>query len=356
MKDTFQKIALWVKEYKHPLRVIGGIFFVLAIIAGLFWAAGKDIEPIAFLLGMLSSLFLASPSVAEFIVPDRKSVRHMTYQELLDFILTTDAKADWHRVSTSISSEYFLKEDPRLRFKARHTEEGVQHDDFKEPWANSHPKSHATGYWHELYYDGDFIERFILVAVDGAAAMLPPPDFRTKKIEPLNYRVAEIFDVCNSLDQYILRSKLELSEYVTKSASRNALTRATVLGDMREDMIDSEIEPLIKKTLKNATGALIFVFLVCLVSFIADIVAGAENRNYWFQRSGAIAVVLVACIEYWLIQIANSVRPSISSYVADNQWSGKYGKWYDRVKLVSLFFLVSGTALWGYGDLLFKTS
>jgi hypothetical protein len=212
-----QKAAIWVKEYKHPLRVVGGLFFVLALIAGLIWVLGKEVEPIAFLLGMLSSLFLASPSVAEFVVPDRKPVRHMTYQELLDFILTTNAKEDWHGVSTSVSSEYFLKEDPRLRFKSKHTEEGVQNDDFKEPWANCHPDKHAAGYWHELYFDGDFIERFILVAVDGARAMVPPPDFTTKKIEPLTYRVAEIFDVCNTLDEYIQRSKLEVSEHVTSA-------------------------------------------------------------------------------------------------------------------------------------------
>jgi hypothetical protein len=226
LKSGIQKISLWVKEYKHPLRVVGGIFFVLALIAGLFWAAGKDIEPIAFLLGMLSSLFLASPSVADFIVPDRKPVRHMTYQELLDFIVTTNAKDDWHGVSTSISSEYFLKEDPRFRFKSRQTKEGVQNDDFKETWANCHLDKHATGYWHELYFGGDFIERFILVAVDGGRAMLPPPDINTKKIEPLNYRVAEIFDACKTLDEYIRRSKLALSEHVTRSSSKDALTRA----------------------------------------------------------------------------------------------------------------------------------
>jgi hypothetical protein len=225
--NQIQKIALWVKEYKHPLKVIGGIFFVLALIAGFTWALGKEIEPIAFLFGLLSSLFLASPSVAEFLVPDRKPVRHMTYQEILDFILTTNAKEDWHGTSTSISSEHFLKEDPRLRFKARQTEEGIQNDDFRESWANSHPDSHATGYWHELYYDGDFIERFILVAVDGARAMLPPPDIKTKKIEPLNYRIAEIFDLLNTLDDYIHRSKLELSENVTKSISQAVLHTPT---------------------------------------------------------------------------------------------------------------------------------
>lgn len=212
LKEHIQKVAIWIKEYKHPLRVIGGIFFGLAILAGLIWAMGKDIEPVAFLLGMLSSLFLASPSIAEFLVPDRKPVRHMTYQELLDFIVSTDPKEDWHGVSTSVSSEYFLKEDPRLRFRASHTDDGVQNDDFKDDWANCHPNSHAEGYWHELYFDGQFIERFVLVAVDGARAMLPPPDFKTQKILLLNYRVAQIFDVCNSLEQYIVRSGLEVAD------------------------------------------------------------------------------------------------------------------------------------------------
>lgn len=220
MTNNIQKSAIWVKEYKHLLRVIGGLFFLLALLAGLIWALGAEIEPIAFSLGMFSSLFLASPSVAKFIVPDRKPVRHMTYQELLDFILTTDANEDWHGVSTSVSSEYFLKEDPRFRFKARHSESGVQNTDYMEPWANRHPDNHAVGYWKELYYDGHFIERFILVAVDGGKALLPPPDLKTNKVELLNYRIAEIFDRSNTLDEYLERSGLELLENVTKSSKR----------------------------------------------------------------------------------------------------------------------------------------
>lgn len=248
--NQIQKVALWVKEYKHPLKVIGGIFFVLALIAGVTWALGKEIEPIAFLLGLLSSLFLASPSVAEFVVPDRKAVRHMTYQEILEFILTTNAKEDWHGTSTTIASEHYLKEDPRLRFKAKHTDEGVQNDNFIEPWANNHLDRHATGYWHELYYDGDFIERFILVAIDGARAMLPPPDINTKKIEPLNYRVAEIFDLLNTLDDYIHRSKLELSESVTKSIKNDVLHKQ-YYEDKSPDRNSMKAELSVGKKIKN---------------------------------------------------------------------------------------------------------
>ena len=210
LKPQFEKIALWVKEYTHALRVLGGIFFALALIAGLFWMGGNEIEPLAFVLGLLSSLFFASPSVAEYILPNRKPVKEMTFDEILEFIPTTDPENDWYGISRDWSSERFLKEDPRLRFRAKFGEEGVQCEDFKEEWANCHPDSRATGYWYDLYYDGAFLDRIILVAVDGARAMIPPPDFKTGKIQLYNYRVAQIHDTIKSLDEYIRRSKLEV--------------------------------------------------------------------------------------------------------------------------------------------------
>ena len=39
------KIALWIKEYAHALRVVAGMFFVLALVTGVVWIAGKDVEP-----------------------------------------------------------------------------------------------------------------------------------------------------------------------------------------------------------------------------------------------------------------------------------------------------------------------
>jgi hypothetical protein len=54
MGKNFKFIWLWIKAYKHALRVFGGIFFGLALISGLFWMAGKEIEPLAFVLGLLS--------------------------------------------------------------------------------------------------------------------------------------------------------------------------------------------------------------------------------------------------------------------------------------------------------------
>jgi hypothetical protein len=202
--------AIWIKKYSHPIRVFGGVFFLLALVAGLFWMTGKEIEPLAFVLGLLSSAFFAAPSVAEYIAPNRKPIRDMTFDEILEFIPTTDAKNDWYGISKDWSSEMFLKEDPRLRFRARFDEDGTQNEDFKEPWANCHPDSHATGYWYDLYYDGAFIDRIILVSVDGGRASLPTPDFKTGKVKLYNYRVAQIHDTINTLDDYMKRSKLSV--------------------------------------------------------------------------------------------------------------------------------------------------
>lgn len=210
LKRQINKVALWVKEYSHALRVLGGVFFVFALISGLFWIGGLEIEPVAFVLGLISSLLLASPSIAEYIQPNRKPVREMTFDEILEFIQTTDPKSDWYGISREWASERFLKEDPRLRFRAKFDEDGIQCEDFREDWANCHPDSRATGYWFDLYYDGAFIDRIILVAVDGARAMMPLPNLNTKKIKKYNYIVAQIHDSIGSLDEYIQRSGLEV--------------------------------------------------------------------------------------------------------------------------------------------------
>ena len=165
-----REACLWIKEYSHALRVVGGAFFVVALICGLIWATGKEIEPIAFVFGLLSSLFFALPSIADYVVPDRKPIRHMTFQEILDFIESSDPVQDWHGVSLTWSSETFLKEDPRLRFRSSHENEDVQNENFVEDWANNHPDQKAVGYYYNLIYDGALIDRFILVSVDGARA------------------------------------------------------------------------------------------------------------------------------------------------------------------------------------------
>ena len=204
--------CLWIKEYSHPIRVFGGILFILALVTGLVWIAGKDVEPVAFVLSLLSSLSFTFPSIAEYLYPDRKPVKQMSYDELLAFIPTTNYKDDWKGLSTHEASEFFLKEDPRLRFRTRYSEDGIQAMDFREEWANYFLHPRATSYWHELYYDGAFIHRTILVSVDDGNALLPAPDVYSNKVHDFEYAVAKIHDVLGSVDIYLGKSGLQRAD------------------------------------------------------------------------------------------------------------------------------------------------
>ena len=204
------KTAISIKSNVRILNVIAVIFFLLTLFAGLLWAIGNDIEAIAFTLSMISSTFFGLPYLAEFIAPSRKAVKDMTHEELLALVKVSDAKEDWQGVSNSWVAEVFLKEDPRLRFRVKYSDEGVQCEDYKDQWANRHLNPRATGYWYDLFYDGNLLHRFVLVAVDGGIAQIPAPEGGTNKISLLNYQVALINGTLSEVDNYIHRSRLEV--------------------------------------------------------------------------------------------------------------------------------------------------
>ena len=206
------KLATWVKANTHSVREFGLVFFALALFFGVIWISGPDVEPIVYVLGAISTLLFTSPSLARYILPDTKPVRHMGYDEILEFIKTTDPKNDWHWIKTSWAEEAFLKEDPRLRIRVRWDDGGVHTKDFNGPWAITQSDQTATSYWYDLSYNSGLIDRFILVAVDGGQAELPLPDPVTLEVDPLSYKVAQIFDEHDSLDEYMGRTGLRVKQ------------------------------------------------------------------------------------------------------------------------------------------------
>lgn len=209
LHDEACRSAVWVKVNHHPIRVVGGVLFICALIAGIFWINGSDAEPTAFILSTLSSVALALPSVAAYYVPDRKPVHLMTFREILNFICATHFVNDWETYANNEVSETFLKEDPRLRFRARFSQSGIQNERFIAAWANRFPDPNAVGYWYDLLYDGAFIKRFILVAVDGGRALLPCP-LSGNEIDELSYAVGKIHDAMGTIDSYIREAGLQL--------------------------------------------------------------------------------------------------------------------------------------------------
>lgn len=206
MKEKLKRSVLYIKSRTDILRIIGAIFFTLTLIAAVFWIFGSDAEPFAFTLSLISSVFFGLPYAAEAFYPNRKAVRDMSHDEILSFMTTTDPKSDWSGVSKNWSSERFLKEDPRLRMLMRYDEDGIQNEDFIDPWANKWLHPRAIGYWCDIYYDRNLIERIVLVSVDDGACFLPVPAFESNEVKELNYFCASNFDSLNNFKRYFLEA------------------------------------------------------------------------------------------------------------------------------------------------------
>jgi hypothetical protein len=218
--NRFIRILMWVKKNEHPLRETGLIFFMLALFMGVVWISGRDVEPIVFTLGSICTLLFTSPVIARYALPDRKPVRDMSYDEILSFVTATDAKLDWKWIKTHWAQEAFLKEDPRLRIRFRSDEAGMHDKDFSEPWVAAISGTTATSFWFDLYYDSGLIDRFSLVFVDGGKAKIPVPDASTLEVDPLDHKVAQIFDENNALEEYMSKAGLSVNKESVSNISR----------------------------------------------------------------------------------------------------------------------------------------
>lgn len=82
-----------------------------------------------------------------------------------------------------------------------------------------------------------------------------------------------------------------------------------------------------------------FIFTISLYFDIED----TELKNFWLQRSGSILTVIGAYIAF------HENRKSI------HQVETRVHLFTNtKYKYISLFYLLVGTGLWGYGDLFFK--
>lgn len=96
---------------------------------------------------------------------------------------------------------------------------------------------------------------------------------------------------------------------------------------------------------------IVVAIFVAVISVIADY----YSANYdWFARSGAIAVLLAAIVEY---RISSHIYDDIYRAIAQQKHSGfatkaKKSKNRSILSFITHTVLILGTIIWGYGDLL----
>ncbi len=146
--------------------------------------------------------------------------RNPTKDNIERVILQSDPVADWIGHADSEKSMYSYAHDVNLRLEMLNDDRGIQCEDFREPWANKFPDRRATGYWCNLFYGATQIDRYILVAVDGARALLPTPRLDLEnssmlQVRTIDYKVAQIYDTIRTLDQYMKSAGLHVAKTAT---------------------------------------------------------------------------------------------------------------------------------------------
>ena len=140
----------------------------------------------------------------------------VSYDTIIKTILNSDPKKDWKRSSHANSDGFechFYAPDVNLRFEREMDNEGFATiRDFKEAgWAGKFPNRDASYSGFRLYHASTLIETFLLVAVNGGKARLPMPMTDETTVSRLNYKVAQIHDTFDSLEDHMRIANFTIS-------------------------------------------------------------------------------------------------------------------------------------------------
>lgn len=123
-------------------------------------------------------------------------------------ILANSSQEDW--IVDDESGSFTYKKDLNLHIDRADYE---SYREFNEPWATSHPDKNAVAVEYTIKYGSSFVDKKMLVSVDGHRASLPLPnsmnDLRAKASD-VNF--AKIVDVGGRVDEYLERSRIKVED------------------------------------------------------------------------------------------------------------------------------------------------
>lgn len=120
-------------------------------------------------------------------------------------------------------------------------------------------------------------------------------------------------------------------------------------------MTDEETREYIRDQLSSISWLVVFTFAVLIVGLsIGWIPEGGESLGKMIQRAGSLVVLFSVITEYKLLKLSTTMDPGETTIVAGHdQLVAPFLSWYQNLSRVTLFLIVVGTLIWGYGDLIF---
>ena len=128
------------------------------------------------------------------------------------------------------------------------------------------------------------------------------------------------------------------------------------MGQSKADVELEKAERRIRRALKTSVPILIVASVVPVASFYGIGAPTHEAVAQWFQRSGSLVVMLTVFIELYLFTVTGDVFPSGIISEQEGRLAERYSTPVQLVKVASVAGAVSGTVIWGYGDIIWRLS
>lgn len=123
-------------------------------------------------------------------------------------ILATSSQEDW--IIDDESGSFTYKNDLNLHIERA---EYDTYREFDETWATSHPDKHAVAVEYVVKYGTSFVDKKILVSVDGHRATLPlPKSINDLSVKASDVNFAKIVNIGDQVDEYLKRSRLQVED------------------------------------------------------------------------------------------------------------------------------------------------
>ncbi|HAV1550653.1 TPA: hypothetical protein ACX3EK_004595 [Vibrio parahaemolyticus] len=120
----------------------------------------------------------------------------------------------------------------------------------------------------------------------------------------------------------------------------------------------SEIKKKVKRELLTSVPILLLAFIFPILAWFG-VFQLEDNSAIWFQRSGSVTVLFAAWVEFKLFKLAGLTNPiSENGKTYDDMRKSDYLQTHNSKKIQIIKYLaavlaISGTVIWGYGDLVF---
>ncbi len=124
---------------------------------------------------------------------------------------------------------------------------------------------------------------------------------------------------------------------------------------MSEDQVSAlkrEHDAKIRKTLTKAKVFCALACVSCLIPLIPHIKPLCEAQALWFQRSGSMMTVFAIIAQTNASTLPDMIRGGV--FAESYAFYHKYKNVVGVVTVLSALLVVTGTLVWGYGDIPFN--